>query len=451
LPVPWLRSFAPRVALLVSAVVLVASFLGAGWGWLRAQESLRRQLDLVLAADAEGLLRDYESYGLRGLAEAAQVYARRQGPLRVLLLAPDGRSIAGRLPGAPARLRGFATLPSQESGGRLRALGAILPDGTNLIVATDLALVDRAAAALAWTPPIAGALAALLALVLGFWVARRLERRLAGVSTAARAVMAGDLTRRLPESGTGDEFDRLAATINAMLGRIEALVAEVRQVTDDVAHDLRSPLSRLRQRLEAALAQARAPEADTAVLEGAIAELDQILATFAALLRIARTEAGAGREGFAPVDLSSLVAGVAEVYVPVVEEAGRALRVEVAPGQGLPGSAALLRQALANLLDNALGHGAGTITVTLRPGPVLTVADEGPGIPPEEREHVLRRFYRLDRSRNTPGTGLGLALVAAVARLHGGSVRLGEGEGGRGLGVTLDLRAAAPPGPSPLG
>ncbi|HWL82940.1 MAG TPA: ATP-binding protein [Roseomonas sp.] len=439
-PALWPRSFAPRVALLVGAVVLVASFLGAGWGWLRAQEALRRQLDLVLAADAEGLLRDYETYGLRGLADAAAVYARRGGPLRVLLLAPNGHPIAGRLPGAPARLRGFATLPPQADEGRLRALGALLPDGSNLIVATDLALVDRAATALAWTPPIAGGLAALLALVLGFLVARRLERRLAGISTAARAVMEGDLARRLPVNGTGDEFDRLAATINAMLARIEALVAEVRQVTDDVAHDLRSPLSRLRQRLEAALAQARAPEADAAVLEGAVAELDQILATFAALLRIARTEAGAGREGFAPVDLSALVEGVVEVYGPVAEEAGRALRAEVAPGQTLPGSAALLRQALANLLDNALGHGGGTIHVALRPGPVLAVADEGPGIPSEERERVLRRFYRLDRSRNTPGTGLGLALVAAVTRLHGGRVTLVEGPEGRGLGVTLDLR-----------
>jgi signal transduction histidine kinase len=309
----------------------------------------------------------------------------------------------------------------------------------NLIVASDLAPVNRAAAALAWSPPIAGGLAALAALGLGFLLAKGLERRLAGVSTAAQAVMAGDLTRRLPESGRGDEFDRLSATINTMLARIETLVAEVRQVTDDVAHDLRSPLSRLRQRLEAALARTREPEADAAVLEAALDELDQIMATFAALLRIARAEAGTGREGFAVLDLSALTAAVAEVYAPAAEEAGRRIDAAIAPGLQVAGNATLLRQALANLLDNALSHGAGPIRVALRPGAVLEVVDDGPGIPPEEREKVTRRFYRLDRSRGTPGTGLGLALVAAIARLHGGTLTLADGPDGRGLAAALEI------------
>lgn len=438
-----LRSFAPRMALAIAAVVLVASILGAGWGWLRARDALRQQLDLVLAAEAEGLLRDYETYGLRGLAEAAEVYARRRGPLHVLLQTIDGRAIAGSLPSAPGALRGYTTLPATEASAPLRALGGILPGGVNLIVASDLTSVDDAAYALAWAPPIAGGLAALLALGLGFALARGLERRLAGVSTAAQAVMAGDLTRRLPESGRGDEFDRLAATINTMLERIETLVAEVRQVTDDIAHDLRSPLSRLRQRLEAALARAREPEADATVLEEALAELDQILATFAALLRIARTEAGTGREGFSAVDLSTLVTEVAEVYAPAAEEAGRPITTEIAPGRQVTGSAALLRQALANLLDNALAHGAGPIRVTLRADGVLEVSDQGPGIPPEEREKVTRRFYRLDRSRGTPGTGLGLSLVAAVARLHGGRLALRDGPGGHGLAAVLELPRVA--------
>ncbi|MBR0666699.1 HAMP domain-containing protein [Roseomonas hellenica] len=438
-----LRSFAPRMALAIAAVVLVTSILGAGWGWLRARDALRQQLDLVLAAEAEGLLRDYETYGLRGLAEAAEIYARRRGPLHVLLQTLDGRAVAGSLPSPPGALRGYTTLPATEAAAPLRALGAILPGGVNLIVASDLTSVDRAAYALAWAPPIAGGLAALLALGLGFLLARGLERRLAGVSTAAQAVMAGDLTRRLPESGRGDEFDRLAATINAMLARIETLVAEVRQVTDDIAHDLRSPLSRLRQRLEAALARAREPEADAAALEETLAELDQVLATFAALLRIARAEAGTGREGFSTIDLSTLVAEVADVYAPAAEEAGRPIATEIAPGQQVTGSAPLLRQALANLLDNALSHGAGPIRVALRPGGILEVSDQGPGIPPEEREKVMRRFYRLDRSRGTPGTGLGLSLAAAVARLHGGRLVLRDGPDGRGLAAVLELPYAA--------
>ncbi|WP_419897204.1 sensor histidine kinase [Roseomonas sp. USHLN139] len=441
----WPRSFAPRLALAMAAVVLVASFCGAGWGWLRAQSALRQQLDLVLAAEAEGLIRDYENYGLAGLAEATRLYSRRQGPILLALSTPDGRLIAGGLPVAPVTLRGFATLPRTGEGGDLRALGALLPGGVNLVVATDLAPVDRAAAALAWTPPIAGGAAALLALGLGFWLARRLERRLAAVSQAARAVMQGDLTQRLPQSGRGDEFDRLAATVNAMLARIETLVAELRQVTDDIAHDLRSPLSRLRQRLEVAAAAARDPAADAATLDAAIDELDGILATFAALLRIARAEAGAGRDAFAELDLSALVDGVVEAYAPVVEDAGRTLAAGIASGVWLTGSAPLLRQALANLLDNALAHGAGAIRVTLRPDGALSVADEGPGIPEAERDNVQKRFYRLDRSRGTPGTGLGLALVAAIARLHGGGLALGPGPGpaaapGRdGLSVTLSL------------
>nr|WP_280842845.1 HAMP domain-containing sensor histidine kinase [Pararoseomonas baculiformis] len=375
---------------------------------------------------------------MRGLSEAAEVHTRRRGPLLVLVQTPDGRPIAGRLPGAPRVLRGYATLRESGDAPPLRALGAILPGGVNLVLATDLSSVDRAAYALAWTPPVAAGLAALVALGLGFILGHGLERRLAGISDAARAVMGGDLTRRLPESGRGDEFDRLAITINAMLARIETLVAEVRQVTDDVAHDLRSPLSHLRQRLEAALARAREPEADAAVLEAALEELDGILATFAALLRIARTEAGAGREGFAPLDLSSLVAAVIEAYAPAAEEAGRRIEPELAPGLQVTGSAPLLRQALANLLDNALVHGAGTIRVALRPGAELEVSDAGQGIPPEEREKALRRFYRLDRSRGTPGTGLGLSLVSAVARMHGGRLTLGEAPGG-GLSVRLRL------------
>ncbi|WP_159997091.1 HAMP domain-containing sensor histidine kinase [Roseomonas sp. 18066] len=435
----WPRSFAPRLALAMAAVVLVASVCGAGWGWLRAQSALRQQLDLVLAAEAEGLIRDYENYGLAGLAEATRLYTRRQGPIFLSLAAPDGRIIAGGVPVAPVTLRGFATLPRADDGSEIRALGALLPGGVNLLVATELAPVNRAAAALAWTPPIAGGAAALLALALGFWLARRLERRLAAVSQAARGVMAGDLTQRLPQSGRGDEFDRLAATVNTMLARIETLVAELRQVTDDIAHDLRSPLSRLRQRLEAAVGAARDPDADTAVLEAAIDDLDGILATFAALLRIARAEAGAGRDAFSDLDLSALVEGVAEAYAPVVEDAGRSLATEIAPGVRITGSAALLRQALANLLDNALAHGAGGISITLAPDGSLSVADEGSGIPEAERDNVQKRFYRLDRSRGTPGTGLGLALVAAIARLHGGELALGQGPGGHGLAVRLRL------------
>ncbi|WP_270939196.1 sensor histidine kinase, partial [Falsiroseomonas oryzae] len=308
--------------------------------------------------------------------------------------------------------------------------------------AAELGAVLDTAAPLAGTLLATGAIAVLIALAFGLLMARSLQRRLRAVSGAAEEVMRGDLARRLPLAGTADEFDRLAATVNTLLARQEALIEGMRQVTADVAHDLRGPLSRLRQQLEAALAQPRDAQADTATLDAALAELDTVLGTFAALLRIAQLEAGPPLPpGEAPVvDLSALVATLAEAYEVVAEEAGRTLHAEVAPGQRVHGDAALLRQMLANLLDNALAHGGPTLRVGLRPGPVLEVADDGPGIPAEERDRVLRRFYRLDRSRGTPGSGLGLALVAAVARLHGTQPVLSDAA--PGLRVTVDLSAS---------
>ena len=260
--------------------------------------------------------------------------------------------------------------------------------------------------------------------------ARRLEARLALVSAAAADVMAGNLSRRLPLGGRGDEFDRLAEAVNAMLARIEALVDGLQLTTTSIAHDLRSPLFRLRQQLEAAAARPRDPVADAATLDAGLAELDGVLATFSALLRIARAEAGLKGGGFADLDLSALVQDLADTYAAVAEDAGQALHAEVAPGVHVAGDGALLRQALANLVENALTHGGPGVACSVRlhggDGPVLAVSDNGPGIPAGERERVLERFYRLDRSRNTPGTGLGLALVAAVVKLHGAALSLDD-------------------------
>ena len=426
------RSFALRTALAIAAAALLLSLLGAGWGWMRAEVALRQELDLLLAGEAEGLIRDYQAIGPEVLLDAARVSARRDALLLVLVQTAGGQALAGRIDGAPAALRGFATLrtPGEPA---LRALGALLPGGINLIVAARLSAAEDAARALAWTPLAAALGAGALALLLGFVAARALERRLASVSTVARLVTAGDLSHRLPQTGRGDEFDRLVVTVNGMLERIEALMAAQRQVTDDIAHDLRGPLQRLRQMLEAA--------GDGPVLAAAIVELDTVLDTFAALLRIARAEAGAGARQ--DLDLSGLVAGVADAYAPVAEEAERQFTLEITPGLRLRGDAALLQRMLANLLDNALAHGAGAITVALRDGPVLVVADEGPGVPEAEHEIVLRRFGRLDRSRATAGTGLGLALVQAAAQAHQGTIALGASRpDGTGLEVRIDLSAA---------
>jgi signal transduction histidine kinase len=439
------RSFALRTALLTAFGVLGISALGLGLGWLRSSSALEEALDSTIQAEAELLLGDFQRFGMIGLTRAVEARTRDRTPSAILvqLRLPDGRPVAGsaRLSGAPMGLRGFVTLKAPE--GPVRILGIGVSNGFTLLVAAEFGAVLDTASTLATTLLAAGAIAVLIALGFGLFMARGLQFRLRRVSEAAEQVMRGDLARRLPLAGSADEFDRLAGTVNTLLDRQEALIEGMRQVTVDVAHDLRGPLSRLRQRLEAALARVRDPNADAAAFEAALTELDTVLGTFTALLRIAQLEAGPPLppQEAPVVELSVLVTTLAEAYAVVAEEAGKRLEVQTAPDQRLHGDAALLRQMLSNLMDNALTHGGQRVRVMLHPGPVLEVADDGPGIPPEEYTRVLRRFYRLDRSRGTPGSGLGLALVAAVAKLHGTAPELSDAA--PGLRVTVDLSAAS--------
>ncbi len=302
---------------------------------------------------------------------------------------------------------------------------------------------------------VAGAL--LLGLFGGLLMARGVARRAAAMGEALAAVEAGDMARRLPVRPGGDEFDRLAARINAALDRAQALMATLRQVTDDIAHDLRTPLSRLRQRLEAAGRARSAPEWQ-AEAAAATAECDRILEVFAGLLRIAEVESGARRAAFARFDLSAVLEAVAEVYAPAAEERRQRLTTAIAPGVSAFGDRALVTQMAANLVENAVRHGreGGRVDLALRPvpgggggGAVLAVTDDGPGIPPAERERVFRRFHRLDAARATPGSGLGLALVGAVAGLHGAAIALSDAAPGLCVTVTFPARPAAAAGPEP--
>jgi signal transduction histidine kinase len=246
-------------------------------------------------------------------------------------------------------------------------------------------------------------------------------------------------------TGAGDEFDRLSGDINLMLDRISELMDGVRQVSNAIAHDLRTPLARLRGRLEAALRDSDSPERFRATAEAALQELDQVVRIFEALLRIAEIEAGHRRAAFAPVDAAALAADVAELYQPLAEQRGLALEVDLAPAT-CTGDRTLVAQALANLVDNAIKHarpgGHVRVRSATREGSVeLVVEDDGPGIPEGERDKVVRRFYRLEPSRGTPGSGLGLSLVVSVARLHGG--RLDLEDAGPGLRARLVLPANA--------
>jgi signal transduction histidine kinase len=288
-------------------------------------------------------------------------------------------------------------------------------------------------------------------------MSRNMLRRVEQVNRTAERVIAGNLSDRVPRRGTADEFDQLAANLNGMLDQIERLMSGMREVTDNVAHDLKTPLARLRARLELALIGPDDPLARTDAIRAAIDEADRLLATFNALLSIAEAEAGAGGWSGEKLDLGEVARAVVELYEPVAEEKGFALRLDSAPTTMIRGDRHLLSQALANLIDNALkygtlrhdggecGGGDIAIGVSQRDGrAVLEVADRGPGIPVGDRASVFDRFVRLEPSRSTPGNGLGLSLVRAVARRHEANVTLGDncsGAGHPGLKVRIEFPA----------
>jgi signal transduction histidine kinase len=322
-----------------------------------------------------------------------------------------------------------------------------LPSGFRILVGRDIGEQEQ------FRDIIGGALAWALALMIGMaliswvFVNRRVLKRIDSVSATSRRIMRGDLSGRLEVTGSGDEFDRLAASLNAMLDRIEHLLYGLKDVSDNIAHDLKTPLSRLRNRVETALAGPPDAAAYRATLEATIAESDDLIRTFNALLMIARIEAGSPEGAMTEVDATAIVRDVVELYEPAAEEKGAEIVVDAPEPIRLTASRELLGQAIANLIDNALKHGVDAggelkprILVSARREDgdlVLTVADNGSGVPAAERERVVERFVRLEKSRSAPGSGLGLSLVAAVARMHAGTIALGDA--GPGLVVTLRL------------
>jgi signal transduction histidine kinase len=383
--------------------------------------------------------------GLRGVALSieARLAADRARVEYYLLATPEGQRLAGNLAAAPPSL-GWQTLEvRQEDGAVVPVLvrGAPVAGGAVVFVGRDLSSVRALEARLLGAAGWVGLGAVVLGLGGGLLIGRGVARRTAAMNAALAAVAAGDLARRLPRAGRDDEFDSLSARINAMLDRLAEVMATLRAVTDDIAHDLRTPLTRLRQRLDDLR---RAPPGGMEAMIGAAeAECDAMLELFAALLRIAQVEAGAQRSAFATFDLSAVAEAVAEVYAPAAEERGQSLAAAIAPGLAAHGDRALVTQLLANLVENAVRHGraGGHVTLTLAAsgggGAEAVVADDGPGIPEAERERVFRRFHRLDAARATPGAGLGLALVRAVAALHGMTVTLADAAPGLRVRVTI--------------
>jgi signal transduction histidine kinase len=284
--------------------------------------------------------------------------------------------------------------------------------------------------------------------ILGSLLFRRvLLRKIESISRTGLAIVQGDMTHRVPVSGTRDEFDLLAETVNVMLDQIAGLMDGVREVSNSIAHDLRTPLARVRGRLEEIASAPGLPRERLDDVQQAIAQVDAMMAVFEALLRIAEIDSGARREAFTEMDVAAAVADVAEFYGPLAQERGIACTVEVGAPLAIVGDRHMISQAIANLLDNAIKYtpAGGTVAVRVTHAAdhaEISVADSGPGIPDAEKPRVSERFYRLERARGTPGSGLGLSLVAAVARLHGGALRL-ENNRPQGLVAVITLHAVA--------
>ena len=428
--------FAASVAVLFAAVYLNLA------GYARAQ------LRASISAELMPLVDEGASDGLDELVGTLEARSHTGGAegFRYLLEDPRGRRLAGTLPTGLLRpgwqdmaASSVVPVPGRKPHA-LEALGQRLPTGEFLAVARDVGDVVHIKRQVARSFGLASALTLALAILGGMLTSLGTLRRVEAINGITRGIMEGDLGRRVPLRGTHDEFDRLAANTNAMLDRIQHLMEGLRQVSNDIAHDLRTPLTHLGQRLEAARGGARTIEAYEGALEAAGGDIDTILRVFASLLRIAQVEAGTRRAGFADIDVSALFSSIAEVFGPVAEDAGQEFEAAVEPGLRLVGDRDLLTQMLANLVENAIRHAGPGARITLSlwrcgEGFSGTVADTGPGIPQSERDRVFGRFVRLEASRSGEGHGLGLAMVKAVADLHGIAVSLSDA--GPGLRVTM--------------
>lgn len=455
LPRP-LRTTSFQLALLYALLFAGSVIVVGAFVYWTALSALNQQIATQIETESRTLQAEFHSSDLDRLVAAVRerTRSRMAAKLSYLVIGPNGERLAGDLPVIPTHT-GWLDIDAGENvtgeqttnAEWLRVLVVELKGGPRLAVGGDLGQVEEVQEA------ILGALgsAAGIVLVLGIGGGLALSigflRRVDAITRTAEAIIAGDLAQRVPTRGTNDDFDRLAATLNRMLDRIATLLESLRQVSNDVAHDLRMPLARLRQRLESIRDHHLLEANGEAALDIALAEMDTILDTFAALLRIAQIEAGTRRAGFGEVNLSAIFETVIDAFGPAAEDAGKSVIARVEPGIGIRGDRELLTQMLANLVENAIRHTpSGTrIEVSLIPGqdgPVGIVADNGPGVPKEERERIFRRFYRLERSRTTPGSGLGLSLVAAIAALHEISIDLQDNK--PGLRVQLTYRTSGP-------
>ena len=457
-----LRTSTFRLALIYLAPFGLLVLVLFGVLYLGTVELIDAQTNATIEAEIRGLA---EQYGERGLSRLVEVVAERSGTKGekgsvYLLTGPDLQPLAGNLSGWPAdatlkggwlsfeveRGRGGHTATHEIRGKPFRLAG-----GFRLLVGRDMAERAEFQEVIAKTLVWALGITLVLGIAGALYLSHKLLRRVDAVAETSRTIVHGELGRRMPLDGSGDEFDRLSTSLNEMLDQIEQLMTGMRAVTDSLAHDLRSPFTRLKGRIEVTMRGAPDLERYRETLEQTIADTDAILATFNALLSIAQAEAGAARASMTRLELGQVARDAFELYEPLAERKGLTLKQDVADGVIIVGHAQLLAQSVANLLDNVIKYtpAAGHVALAVRDAgerAELIVADTGPGIPPADRERVLDRFVRLDASRTTPGSGLGLSLVAAVAKLHRATLKLDDH--GPGLRVTLSFERAPAEAPS---
>ena len=461
-----LRTTAFKLTLVYLMIfALFAAFLLGYFAW-NTRRLVTEQITEIVDAEITGLAEQYRQGGIRRLVFVVDARSRRPGSSLYLVTTRAGEGLAGNVGSlatgvleTPGWSETAYRRPDDPDGGEHRALVRVfqLPSGFRLLVGRDLEererLRDIVFAAARWSL----AIVVVLGIAGGLFVTRRVLKRVDAMTDTTRKIMDGDLTGRLPIAGTGDELDRLAENLNAMLERIEALMHGLKEVTDNIAHDLKTPLTRLRNRCEEALRLAEDESQYRAALETTIEELEGLIRTFNALLMIARAELGQARDGMTEFDAAEIARGVGELYEPLADDKGIKLEVEAPAAAPVHGNRELVSQALANLVDNAIKYGApnggganGTpaAIVVKAEGEgdriLLTVADGGGGIPAADRGRAVERFVRLEQSRSQPGSGLGLSLAAAVARLHGGELKLEDNNPGLRTVISLPRAGPAP-------
>jgi signal transduction histidine kinase len=444
-----LRTSSFRLTLIYAALSGFSALILLGVIYWATGEYISSSLDAAVDSDITELEDILRGGGIEALASQVKERLRQMphGPVYYLLQDPNGKIIAGNLPPFHGGEGRFDLKVPRTDGPSVpvHAHGITLTGREYLMVGADALPRREMQKLILRVFELSSGITLVLALAGGALMSGGLLRRIETISRTARDIMAGDFSRRIPIRGDGDEFDHLALSLNAMLARNEAAMESVRQVSNDIAHDLRTPLTRLRQRLELAQRRARSVEEWRLAAERCLSDMDAILETFGGLLRIAQIESGMPACRFAKVDLSELLRTLIEVYQPMAEEKEQPFTADIASGLTVWGDRELLTQMIANVIENAMRHSPRGASIGLAASEsqsttAVAISDNGPGIPAEERIRVFQRFYRLESSRSTPGSGLGLSLVEAIAALHRMGVELTDN--GPGLRVTLQFHTA---------